>query len=211
MTVLDHAQRSEAWYDARKGLPTCSRFDAILTPKEGKPSKGQDKLMNELIAESLLPPQEGFIRGPMTPEMEHGICLEAEARCAYELEFAKEPVREVGFIIAEGGLYGGSPDALVGDNGGVEIKCPNLSTHIGYVRAGILPTEYKCQVHGYMVVTGRAWWDFFSYTRNVPPFLIRVHRDGFTESLANALADFCAEYNRVRSSFNLSPIGQQTA
>lgn len=210
MKVQEFNQRSEAWFEARRGLPTCSRFDKILTAAKAQRSAGQDTLINELLAESLCPPEQGVIL-PMTPEMEAGIKLEAEARCCYELEHASAPVREVGFIVADCGLYGGSPDGLVGDVGGVEIKCPNAATHIGYVRDGVLPNEYKCQVHGYMVVTGREWWDFFSYHRGIKPFRLRVQRDDFTAKLASELDAFCALYNQARAAFGLKPFENATS
>lgn len=208
MNISTAPQRSEDWFKARRGLPTCSRFDSILTPKTGKPSSAQDSLINELIAESLQPPEAGLIKPQyMSPEMEQGIILEAEARCRYEFDFATDTVREVGFIAHESGLFGGSPDALVGESGGVEIKCPNLATHIGYVRDGELPPAYKCQVHGYLIVTGRAWWSFFSYARNAEPFHIRVTPDDFTQKLADELRAFVARYNQERAKFKLPPIG----
>ena len=95
MTINDAQQRSPEWYESRRGLPTCSRFDQILTAAKGQPSKSQDALICQLIAESICPPEEGIIR-PMTPEMEAGLRLEGEARSSYELEFAPAPVREVG-------------------------------------------------------------------------------------------------------------------
>jgi hypothetical protein len=207
MTVVDTAQRSESWFEARRGLPTCSRFSSILTAAQARPSAAQDTLINELIAESILPPEQGVIR-PATADMEQGMKLEAEARCAYELEYASEPVREVGFVLHDSGLFGGSPDALVGESGGVEIKCPAPATHVGYFRAGVLPNEYKAQVHGYMIVTGRAWWDFFSYARNLPPLCLRIVRDEFTAKLAVELGNFCARYNEARAKFGLPPIGK---
>lgn len=206
MNISNSPQRSEEWYQARRGLPTCSRFDSILTASKGQPSAAQDTLIDHLLAESLCPPEQGVIRH-MTPEMEQGVKLEAEARCCYELEHAAEPVAEVGFILADCGLFGGSPDALVGETGGVEIKCPAAATHIGYVRDGVLPTAYKCQVHGYMIVTGRRWWDFFSYHRGIPPFRLRVERDEFTAKLEAELHRFCEKYNRARELFSLAPIG----
>jgi hypothetical protein len=210
MNALKCQQRSEAWYEARRGLPTCSRFDKILTAAKGEPSKSQETLINELIAESILPPEQGLVRPQLTSaDIEHGMILEAEARCCYELEFASEPVREVGFVLAECGLYGGSPDALVGEAGGVEIKCPRADTHIGYVRANVLPVEYKCQVHGYMVVTGRDWWDFFSYYRGFPLLRLRVERDAFTAKLAAELLNFCAKYDKARKAFGLPTLAEK--
>ena len=212
MKTLDVPQRSEAWFNARRGLPTCSRFDAILTAKTAKPSAAQWTLVNELIAESIQPPEAGLLKPKfMSEDMEQGIILEAEARCAYELEFAKEPVREAGFLLHDSGLFGGSPDALVGDKGGVEIKCPQLATHIGYIREGVLPAEYRCQVHGYLIVSGRDYWDFFSYARNAPPFRLTITRDEFTAKLEAELLNFCALYNEERAKFGLQPIGKATS
>jgi hypothetical protein len=209
MKVLEAAQRTEAWHAARRGLPTASRFAQIVTATKGEPSTSQERLINELLAESIAPPEQGFIRpNVLTPEMEQGMIREAEARCSYELEFAAgEKITECGLIIHDSGLFGGSPDGLVGDNGGVEIKCPMLSTHIGYVRASVLPSDYRCQVHGLMIVTGRAWWDFFSYARNCPPFWLRVHRDHFTQKLETELIAFCQKYNEARAKFDLPRIG----
>jgi hypothetical protein len=208
MRALLMPQRSLEWFNARRGIPTCSRFDAVLTPKTAKPAAAQETLINTLIAESIAPPEAGLIKHEyVSEEMIEGMKLEAEARCAYELEHAPAPVSEVGFVMHDSGLFGGSPDALVGDVGGVELKCPLLSTHIGYVRAGTLPDAYKCQVHGYLVVTGRAWWDFFSYARHAAPFHLRIERDDFTAKLESELLAFCARYNAERAKFNLPPIG----
>jgi hypothetical protein len=208
MTTFDVQQRGPEWFEKRRGMPTCSRFSQILTAAKGQPSAAQDTLINELLAESLCPPEAGMIRGNyISPEMEAGMKLEAEARCCYELEHARGPVSEVGFIIHASGRFGGSPDALVGEDGGVEIKCPNPATHIGYFRVGVLPSEYRCQVHGYMVVTGRPQWDFFSYARNIPPFYVRVLRDDFTAKLEAELLAFCERYNQARAMFDLPPLG----
>lgn len=208
MTTVTAPQRSEQWFAARRGLPTCSRFDKILTAVKGAPSAAQDTLIDELIAESVCPPDAGLIKPQYSSdEMIAGMRLEAEARCAYELEFAKWPVHEVGFVLHSSGMFGGSPDALVGDVGGVEIKCPNAATHVGYVRGGTLPNEYRAQLHGYMVVTGREWWDFFSYARSFEPFHLHVERDAFTAKLEAELLVFCRRYNEARAMFNLPPIG----
>jgi YqaJ-like recombinase protein len=207
MNTADVQQRSPAWYERRRGLPTGSRFHMILTAVQEKPASAQETLINELIAESILPPTEGLVPGHITEEMRQGMILEGEARCAYELEYADAPVSEVGFVLHDSGLFGGSPDALVGDNGGVEIKCPSAVVHIGYFRAGKLPSEYRCQVHGYMIVTGRTQWDFFSYCRNLEPLHLRIKRDEFTDKLEAELYRFCEKYNKEREKFGLKPIG----
>ena len=207
MSTPDTPQRSLAWYERRRGIPTGSRFDMILTPSQGNPAAAQETLINQLIAESVLPPDEGLIPGHITEEMRQGMILEGEARCAYELQYAKEPVSEVGFVLHGSGLFGGSPDALVGEDGGVEIKCPAPATHIGYYRGGELPLTYRCQVHGYMIVTGRKWWSFFSYARNFEAFHVIIERDEFTQKLEDELYRFAERYNNARKLFGLKPIG----
>lgn len=206
ITASTAPQRSKEWFAARRGIPTASRFDQIITAAKGARSSAQDTLIAELLAESLLPPQEGLIPQFVTPEMEHGMIMEAEARCAYELEFAPAPVVECGFVLHASGLFGGSPDGLVGEDGGVEIKCPAPATHIGYVREGTLPDKYKAQVHGYMITSGREWWDFFSYFRGLPPLRVHVPRDDFTARLHAELLAFSTRYNEARAAFNLPPI-----
>jgi dihydrofolate reductase len=94
----------------------------------------------------------------------------------YELETDHE-VTEVGFCMHDTLRCGVSPDGLIGDDGGIEIKCPKPSTHVKYLRKGTLPSEYKAQVMGCLWITGRQWWDFMSYHPQMPNLLIRVHRD----------------------------------
>lgn len=208
MTVLNAPQRSAEWLAARRGIPTCSRFDQILTAVTGEPSKSQSKLIDELLAESICPVEEKLPEY-VTPEMEYGMKLEAEARCAWEFEFAKgQPVQEVGFILSDCGKFGGSPDALVGGDGGLELKIPSPVTHIGYLRNGKLPNDYKVSVHGYMVVTRRKWWSFMSYARHLPRFHLRVERDDFTTKLEKELHAFCEKYNAARVAFGLKPLGK---
>jgi len=86
-------------------------------------------------------------------------------------------VTEVGFCMHDILRCGVSPDGLIGDDGGIEIKCPKPSTHVKYLRNGKLPSEYKAQVMGCLWITGREWWDFMSYHPQMPNLLIRVHRD----------------------------------
>lgn len=208
MKTLDVEQRSEQWYAARRGMPTCSRFDMILTPVEGKPAKAQNTLINQLLSESILPPEQGVIKHT-SEEMYEGMRLEGEARCAFDLEYAKEPVKEVGFIIHESGLFGGSPDALVGDDSGVEIKVPSGPVAISYIRGGVLPPEYRCQLHGYMIVTGRKSWSFFSYSRSLPAFHLLVKWDEFTDRLQMELFNFAEKYNAARVQFGLPKLGNK--
>ena len=193
MKIIHCEQLSPEWWEARRGVPTASNFDRIITPKTGKPSAQMDGYIDELIGDldSLNPPV--FSQNGYTAAMAEGRDSEPEARLFYSLERDVD-VCEVGFVLSDCGRFGCSPDGLVDPDGGLELKCPLPRTHVGYVRAGKLPDEYKPQVHGCLAVTGRAWWDFLSYAPGMPPVLVRVTPDDYTAALKEALEVFWEKY-----------------
>jgi len=171
MIILDVEQGTDEWLQARLGVPTASNYSKLIT-STGKPSTSAEKYINELIAQKItgqLP--ETF----KSDAMERGNELEEQARSYYEFMTDNE-VEEVGLILNYDGA-GCSPDGLIGDDGGIEIKCPLASTHVGYLRAGKLPTAYVQQVQGCMYITGRKWWDFVSFHPEIESMIIRVERD----------------------------------
>ena len=100
-------------------------------------------------------------------------------------------------------VVGCSPDSLIKDGGeyvaGLELKCPSPYTHAAYIEEGVLPDEYKAQVHGSMAVTGLNQWHFFSFFPGLAPFHLVVHRDDFTDKLTAALDRFITEYGAYRA------------
>lgn len=173
MIILDHEQGSPEWLAARLGKPSASCFSRLIT-NSGKPSSSADGYINELIAERLTGRSKPFFT---TPWMERGKELEKDAREAYGFISGNDTL-EVGFIADPTFSYGCSPDALIGSEGGLEIKCPAPDTHVGYMRdnqAGV--NKYWQQIQGCMWVTGRQWWDFFAYHPEMPHVLVRVERD----------------------------------
>lgn len=187
-------QGSAEWWELHRGIPTASSFDRIITPKKAQISAQADDLIAELIAhrfmDSIAP--EGYTSDAMLK----GIQLEPEARRWYEFEHGVE-VQQVGICISDCGRYGASPDALVGEDGGLELKCPLPKTHVKYLLAGTLPDEYRAQVHGELLVTGRAWFDFVSYCPPMPPLTVRVVPGEFTMQLAKALDQFWERYQEA--------------
>jgi len=149
-------QRTDEWFALRTGRMTASDFQtmASVTPSV------REKLCLKTAAEIITGQRaEGF---KTTAAMQHGIDTEDEAREQYSAT-AFEFVEEVGFI-SEGDYLGCSPDGLIGDDGGVEIKCPQMATHLSYVLKGDKAWKaYKWQVQGSLWVTGRSWWDWVSY------------------------------------------------
>jgi hypothetical protein len=81
---------------------------------------------------------------------------------------------------------------------GIEVKCPLIHTHVGYLLAGTLPTDYFQQVQGSMFVTGFSSWWFMSYYPAIPPLIIQVKRDdAFCAKLKVALDSFCNELDEI--------------
>lgn len=138
-----------------------------------------------------------------------GNMLEPEARFFYEQKTGFR-VDQPGYIQHDAGGFGCSPDGLISfDNGdpgaddwpnhGLEIKCPMPETHMAYILAGTLPSEYKYQVHGSMAVTGLDRWDFLSYCPGEAPLLLTVKRDEFTDRLERGLIELVAEKKKIEA------------
>jgi hypothetical protein len=189
----DIAQGSPEWLLLRKGKPTASRFDEILTPK-GELSKSSTAYIRELIAECFCPDFQTWAGNAMT---DRGQELEPVAREAFVTETGFT-LEQVGFVLSDDLVCGCSPDSLIMRDGepvaGVEIKCPAPKAHVGYVLDGVLPDCYKAQVHGSLAVTGLSEWRFFSYFPGMRPLHVVVERDEYTRKLELALAEFVGRY-----------------
>lgn len=197
MKIIDCIQGTGDWWEARKGVPTASNFDRIVTSK-GLPSKGMTKYIAELISDRacLCPPYFTEQGRPITKAMSNGTSCEPEARRYLEMELGLD-IRQVGFCLTDDGRFGCSPDGLIGDDGGVELKCPELKTHAEYLMKGEVPRQYKAQVHGSMIVTERPYWMFMSYAPGLDPLIIRVTPDEFTDKLRAALEIFWERYQEA--------------
>ena len=161
-----NTQRTAEWFAARVGCLTASRAAAAIErTKAGKPTAKYAAMLDEIIVERLTgEPAEHF----ETPAMRWGTEHEDEAREAYELATG-ELVEQTGFVPHPSIEYlGASPDGLIGDDGLLEIKCPNTLTHIQRVRAGVVPDEYKPQMLVQLLCTGRKWVDFVDFDPRIP-------------------------------------------
>ena len=211
MKKFQCVQYTPEWWEIRAGIPTASAFDKLITPAKGEASKSQRPYMCELAAELAGFHYPNFFSGrenrPKSHAMAVGTETEPEARRYYELQRSVR-VQQVGFCLSDCGRYGCSPDGLIDDSpdgaGGLELKCPETDTHIGYLLGGALPVEYKPQVHGQLLVTGRPWWDFMSYNQFCDPFLIRVFPDDFTEKLRAVLMTFLDDFDAIVARLGLT-------
>ena len=150
--IINCDQGTPEWFAARVGIPTASRFSDILAKGEGK-TRG--RYLRDLAAEIIrgTPEEETYTNA----HMERGKAQEDEARRLYAFMADADPV-QVGFI--RDGRKGCSPDSLIGDDGGLEIKTALGHIQIERLQRGTLPSEHVAQVQGSLWVTGRSWWDF---------------------------------------------------
>lgn len=190
MKIHPAEQGSLEWICARAGIPTASEFDSLLTP-EFKLRTGE--MPKSYLAKKVA---EAWTGSPMPTfqsiDMDFGKILEEEALPFYSFQTGQE-IKRVGLCLTDDGKVGCSPDGLIGDDCGIEVKSPAMDTHVKYLLAGTLPKDYAPQVHGAMFVTGRPRWVFMSYRRHFPPLILTVERDEeIQEKIAEALDGFLA-------------------
>jgi hypothetical protein len=185
MRIIECEQGTPEWLQARLGVPSASSYSKLVTTT-GKSSAQAEAYINQLVAERITgEPTIFHVTEPMT----RGIELEPEARFRYEMETGNLVI-QVGFLMHDTLQAGASPDGLVGENGGLEIKCPSAHTHVEYLRDGGLPIKYFQQVQGCLWISGRDWWDFMSYHPKMEPLIVRVFRDEeFIKALECAVID----------------------
>ena len=171
-------QGTPEWLAIRCGKVTASRMADLMAKTKSGPSASRANYMAELIVERLTgKPADMYI----SAAMQWGTEQEPHARLAYEAKLGVL-VNQVAFVPhPKIELSGCSPDGLIDDDGMVEIKCPNTSTHIETCITRTVLQKYQTQMQWQMACTGRKWVDFISYDPRLPDniqlFIKRVERD----------------------------------
>ena len=188
-------QGTDEWFAMRIGKVTASRVADVIAKTKSGYSSSRDNYMAQLVCERLTGQKgESFTNAAM----QHGTETEPLARLAYEVS-QNVLVDQVGFVPHPSiKMAGASPDGLVGDDGLIEIKCPNTATHIETLLSETVPTKYFTQMQFQMACTGRQWCDFVSFDNRLPAelqlFVKRVPRDEMYIKLMEAeIVQFLAE------------------
>ncbi len=227
--VFMMGQTTPEWWEVRRGIPTASDFDKIITAVKGDRSTSSTGYIAQLIADLVNPAPNYFMdHGPArgTQAMENGKETEPAAR-TWLAQRTDLDIKEVGFIVNNSFSLGCSPDGVIGldfnpEAAGewrgqpyfeitaleatVELKCPKRATHVQYLLDGlILPKDYKPQVHGHLVAAEALACHFVSYADGLPPFRLKVERDGYTDKVEKATNDFVAEYLKALEKVGLKP------
>lgn len=199
--IFDCEHGSAEWLRVRCGIVTASRlYDVVKTIGKGKAySAARANYRADLVAEILT---GRATQHYVTPEMKWGIEQEQYARAAYEV--AQDVMVETcGFVLHPSiDRFGASPDGLIGADGLVQIKCPNTTNHLEWLREGVVPLEHAPQMLAEMACTGRQWNDFVSFDPRLPPdlqlFICRFHReDPLVAALEQEVVKFTAEIDAL--------------
>lgn len=195
--IIDDIKQGDAeWFAAKCGVPSASKADHIVTGK-GEWSKSADKYILQLAGERLAGKKEVSYSNAI---MQRGVELESEARGMYEVTHGVE-VQQVALCYKdESRSFISSPDGLIGETRGLEIKCPKspkftMSNHVYYMlNPKMLVADYFQQVQSGLYVTGRELWDVMSYYPGLPPLVVEVERDEvFIAALEKMLRRFNAK------------------
>lgn len=158
-------QGSPEWHQLRLGKVTASRVADIVRKTKTGASATRQRYLGELVAERLT----GVVADSFkSKDMEWGSETEAEARAAYAF-YSGAALQHVPFVDHPSlDMCGASPDALVGDDGLVEIKCPATHTHIATLLGAPIDPDYVIQMLWQMECTHRVWCDFVSFDPRMP-------------------------------------------
>lgn len=192
MTITYHPnliQGEQAWMDIRRGLITASEMSKVLTPTLKIADNADTRShVYELAAQKITGHTEPTYFGD---EMLRGVNEEPLARQLYHDNFA--PVTECGFITNDdhGFTIGYSPDGLIGDDGLIEIKSRRAKFQVQSIVEGEVPKEHVLQIQTGLLVTGRKWCDYVSYSGGMPLWPIRAYPD---ESIHEAIIAACGAF-----------------
>jgi putative phage-type endonuclease len=194
-TATTILQGTPEWLALRCGKVTASRIGDMSAKTKSGPSASRAAYMGQLVAERLT----GMVQESYQSQaMLNGIEREPEARAGYcyrndmtieEVAFVNHPTIP---------MAGCSPDGLIGKDGLIEIKCPQVHTHIETLLTETIDGKYLKQMQFQMAVCNRAWCDYLSYHPHMPTqmrlWVKRVPRDdGIIAELESEVREFQRE------------------
>lgn len=200
-SIINCEQGTNEWLLPRLGRATGSKASVLMEGKTAKEKTGRTNYIYELAEQRItgVIPSPGFISDAMKWGTEH----EPFARIDYE-GATGNGVLQSGFIRCDDIMAGCSLDGhiagLRGIEGILEIKCPMLKTHIGYLKANSLPEDYKWQVTHNVLTTGADWCDFVSYRPGFRTLIVRVNAcDLPLEEYSRSLSSFLREVDECEA------------
>ena len=199
-TYPNLVQGSAEWLAIRRGILTASEMKLIMTPTLKAASNDKSRAhVFEMLAQRITGYAEPTF---VSDDMLRGQIDEADARNLYSEHFA--PVDEVGFFVSDalGFPIGYSPDGAVGSDGLIEIKSRRQKFQVETILGGTMPIDYLLQVQTGLMVTGREWLDFISYSAGLPMCRVRIYPDRqIQDAIAEAATEFEAKVGELLTEY----------
>lgn len=197
----DVEQGSDEWHLLRLGVVTASNVKKLFTATTFKPAKNDTvrKYALEIAAQrELMRVEDSF----QSFQMLRGTMQEEVARDIYNDNFIEST--ECGFITREfdGVTVGVSPDGLVNADGGIEIKSRLSKFQFDTILSDEVPSDFLLQCQTFLLVTGRKWIDFVSYSNELPLFVKKVLPDlELHEKIISTVIAFDLEVENIRAEY----------
>lgn len=205
-TFPDLVQRSDEWYEVRRGIITASVIGRFITPTLKVAANDQSRaIVAQLVAERIT----GWIEPTFqSAAMFRGQMDEPLARDLYSRTYA--PVTEMGFMVRDWGHFriGYSPDGLVGNDGLIEVKSREPKEHLRTILADEVPAGNMAQIQAGLLVSDRSWCDYLSYCGGMPMWRKRVTRDvEWSNAIIAAAEGFEATAQQMVDDYNAAVKG----
>lgn len=190
-------QKSWEWFQARAGKVTGSELRNLITDKgtirDWKSGMPNSYLHLKLAEKWRGKPLETFMGSRQTDQ---GNLWEDRAR-SYFASLLDREIKQVGGIESDDHLLWCSPDGIMAETAGLELKCPNADTHVGWLLAGDqVPKEHVLQVQFGLYVTGWSEWVFGSFVSDMPHLLLTVKpTPRLLYTIEKAVAEFQARFS----------------
>jgi len=188
-------QKTWSWFQARAGKVTGSEMGNLITDK-GAIRSWASAMPNSYLHRKLAERWRGFALESFTGgrQTDQGNLREPQAR-RYFAALLESDITEVGGIESDDERLWCSPDGIIGESVGLEIKCPNADTHVGWLLDGGVPEEHVLQVQFALFVSGWQEWQFLSYVHDMPHLAVAVKPDaGLFDKFTEALDDFIERF-----------------
>lgn len=174
--TYDIEQGTPEWHDIRRGMVTASVVGQLVTPTL-KVAANMDSraLAALLVAERITGHTDPSF---VSDDMERGWEDEPRAIETYS-EWRKTEVTPLGFMVRDdwGFPIGYSPDGLVGEPGLIEVKSRRPKIQVQTVLGDKVPASVMAQIQCGLLVSGREWCDYLSYSGGMPLWPKRVYPD----------------------------------
>lgn len=158
---FDIIQQTPEWFEAKKLKMGASHAGVIMAN-----GKGLDTYVKELLADYY---SEGEKEIYTNADIQRGIDLEPLARELYSIKTDNDVIEVGGYEYDKYTFV--SPDGLVSDDGGVEIKCHNDKVFVELLLHEVIDPKYIAQIQMNLFCTGRKWWDYVGYNQNIKPYI----------------------------------------